>query len=377
MARRAPHPALAAGPGVNRGVLTGAAALVVVPLLVISIIIGALLLTPPPPPPSSCGPAGAATPVDLASLPTGEVEGYQGVQLANAAAIVNAGLALGLDAHGQTLGVMTAMGESDLIVVNYGDKAGPDSRGLFQQRANGVWGSYADRMDPTTSATNFYRALVAVPGWADLQPTIAAHRTQRNADPYHYEPYWPRAVKVVATLAASGAGTAPGAATVVTADLRAPITGAVGDCMAATAAAVTAEGWTKPAIAPITSSFGWRIHPVYKVRRLHAGTDLGARCGAPIMAAADGVVVQAGAVNGYGNLMVLDNGGGTTSRYAHMFADGILARVGEKVTAGQQIARVGSAGVGTACHLHFEIQQNGELTDPVPFMTARGAPLGL
>src|SRR3712207_8538206 len=62
-----------------------------------------------------------------------------------------------------------------------GDAAGPDSRGLFQQRDNGAWGSYADRMDPTTSATNFFLALQEVPDWRALPPTIAAHRTDRKS----------------------------------------------------------------------------------------------------------------------------------------------------------------------------------------------------
>ncbi len=96
---------------------------------------------------------------------------------------------------------MTAMGESSLRVLDRGDAAGPDSRGLFQQRDNGAWGTYADRMDPATSATNFFRALQEVPDWRSLPPTIAAHRTQRNADPDHYARWWDDAVAVVGALA--------------------------------------------------------------------------------------------------------------------------------------------------------------------------------
>ena len=351
------------------------AALAIAPVaLLVTGVTGALLLTPPPPPPAAaCGPAGAVAPVDLASLPTGTIAGYSGVQLANAAAIVNAAVALGLDAHGQTLGVMTAMGESGLRVIDYGDAAGPDSRGLFQQRANGAWGSYADRMDPTTSATNYFRALVKVPAWNTLAPTIAAHRVQRNADPYYYEPFWPKAVEVVAALAGAAATTP----TVVNADLRAPAPSADDPaCLPAVAVGLSTEGWTKPAVAPITSPYGMRMHPVYHVMRLHAGTDLGAPCRAPIMDAHDGVVVGAGPASGYGNLITIDHGGGIVTRYAHMFNDGVLVRVGQQVAAGQQIARVGSNGVGTACHLHYEVRINGAFTDPAPFMAARGAPLG-
>lgn len=150
---------------------------------------------------AECAVAEAGVRVDATAVPAGPVAGYGGDQLANAAAIVNAGQALGLDTCAQTIGVMTAMGESSLQVLDRGDAVGPDSRGLFQQRDNGAWGSYADRMDPTTSATNFFRALQEVPDWHALAPTIAAHRTQRNADPYHYERYWPAAVEVVTALA--------------------------------------------------------------------------------------------------------------------------------------------------------------------------------
>lgn len=150
---------------------------------------------------AECAMSEAGVRVDPDDVPDGQVAGYRGEQLANAAAIINAGEALGLDTCAQTIGVMTAMGESSLRVLDRGDAVGPDSRGLFQQRANGAWGSYEDRMDPAISATNFFAALQEVPGWQALPPTIAAHRTQRNADPYHYVRYWDAAVELVTTLA--------------------------------------------------------------------------------------------------------------------------------------------------------------------------------
>jgi surface antigen len=148
-----------------------------------------------------CSPTGGSVSVDDSQLPKASVAGYQGDQLKNAALIINAGKGLNLSARGQTIGVMTAMGESSLKVLDYGDGPGPDSRGLFQQRDNGAWGSYTDRMDPTISATNFFKALQKVDGWEQLDPTMAAHRVQRNADPYHYQAYWAPAVEVVAALA--------------------------------------------------------------------------------------------------------------------------------------------------------------------------------
>lgn len=321
---------------------------------------------------SGCGPSGpAVVVVDQGSLPTGPVAGYSGEQLSHAAVIMTVAANLGLDAKAQTLGVMTAMGETGLQVLDYGDTAGPDSRGLFHQRDNGAWGSYADRMDPATSATNFFRALAGVEGWASLPPTIAAHRVQRNADPWFYEPYWDRAVEVVQALASTTSPTGA-AATVVGV---AAGTGGL-SCTGTTPATITTGGWTKPALGPLTSHYGMRVHPVTGALRLHAGADIGAACDSPIYAAAAGVVVKAGPAGGYGNLITVDHGGTVTTRYAHMYNNGLLVQVGQPVAAGQQIGRVGSAGLSTGCHLHFEVRAGEQFLDPVAFLAERGAPLG-
>jgi hypothetical protein len=160
---------------------------------------------------SNClpGPSGPGVVINTNSLPEEPVADYHGEQLLNAAYIINAGSALDLDAQDQKIGVMTAMGESSLRVLDQGDAVGPDSRGLFQQRDNGAWGSYEDRMDPTTSATNFFRALMevdkeeAIGDEVDVarQMSLIAHATQRNADPYHYASYWSAAEKVFNALA--------------------------------------------------------------------------------------------------------------------------------------------------------------------------------
>lgn len=143
------------------------------------------------------------------------VAGYSGDQLTNAAQIIAAGAALHLGERDQTIGVMTAMGESGLRVLDYGDAAGPDSRGLFQQRGNGAWGSYEDRMDPFTSATNFFKAESKIKDRDKMEPTEVAHRTQANADPNYYTRYWEPATAVVAALSGStcvsGAGSIPSA----------------------------------------------------------------------------------------------------------------------------------------------------------------------
>ncbi len=311
---------------------------------------------------SVCSPAGPGVVVDPNTVPPGPVAGYRGVQLVNAAYVMNAAQALGLDQRAQTIGVMTAMGESSLIVLDRGDAVGPDSRGLFQQRDNGAWGSYADRMDPHISSTNFFTALMQVQGWQTLPPTIAAHRVQRNADPYHYERYWDSAVAVVAALSGAPISVAPG-------------TGGT-TCTGTSPTGPSTDGWTKPAVGPVTSNYGMRRHPITGAYKLHSGTDIGAPCEGAIYAAADGVVVKAGAASGYGNLITIDHGGALTSRYAHMYANGVLVRVGDAVTAGQQIARVGSTGYSTGCHLHYEVRIGEQFTDPAPFMAERDAPLG-
>lgn len=143
----------------------------------------------------------SAVTVDPSTVPTDPIAGYGHEQLVNAAYIIEAGYALNLSVRDQAIGVMTAMGEAGLRVIDYGDFVGPDSRGLFQQRDNGAWGSYEDRMDPFISATNFFRALMQIEDRDTLAPTIVAHRVQINADPYHYERYWPAAVQVVQGLA--------------------------------------------------------------------------------------------------------------------------------------------------------------------------------
>ena len=159
-----------------------------------------LLLAPAGASVADCGSSASGSSVVVPLSEGTKVEGFDDEQLGNASAIIGAGKTLNLSAKGQAISVMVALGESGLRVLDYGDGAGPDSRGLFQQRDNGAWGSYEDRMDPVISATNFIKALQAVPGWEQLEPTIAGNKVQRNADPYHYAPYWPDALRIIQTL---------------------------------------------------------------------------------------------------------------------------------------------------------------------------------
>jgi murein DD-endopeptidase MepM/ murein hydrolase activator NlpD len=137
--------------------------------------------------------------------------------------------------------------------------------------------------------------------------------------------------------------------------------------------AVSPSGWTMP----ITSyssyqAYGMRIHPVLRYPKLHAGADFGASCGNAIFAATAGTVTYAGAYGGYGNLITVTSPNGVSTNYAHMFADGVQVSVGQQVTAGQQIAVVGNAGLSTGCHLHFELRQGGAATDPIAYLNTKG-----
>lgn len=117
----------------------------------------------------------------------------------------------------------------------------------------------------------------------------------------------------------------------------------------------------------ITSSYGMRFHPIYKVWRMHAGTDFRAYCGTPIMAAADGKVEWARYVSGLGNQVMLYNGivSGKVlyTSYNHLASFNVSA--GQTVKRGQVVGYQGTTGTSTACHLHFEVYVNGQTVDPM------------
>lgn len=118
-----------------------------------------------------------------------------------------------------------------------------------------------------------------------------------------------------------------------------------------------------PTDGPVTSGFGYRNHPIFKQRRLHAGMDIPAETGQPIYAAGDGTVVIAGAYGGYGNAVVIDHGDGMQTVYAHQSR--LAVSDGAQVLAGDTIGYVGSTGLSTGPHLHFEMRLGGAPTDPL------------
>lgn len=139
---------------------------------------------------------------------------------------------------------------------------------------------------------------------------------------------------------------------------------------------VSATGWARPAAGRITSNFGWRIDPINGSRAYHSGVDLAGGCGIPIYAAHAGTVVYAGWYGTWGNYIRIEHGNGYNTGYAHIMPGGIGVHIGQEVGPGQLIARVGTTGYSTGCHLHFIVRSGETLIDPVPFMRNQGITLG-
>lgn len=117
----------------------------------------------------------------------------------------------------------------------------------------------------------------------------------------------------------------------------------------------------------ITSPFGYREHPIQGVIKLHSGIDIGnAGFGAPVIAAADGIVTLASYNGGYGNCVMINHGNGISTLYGH--GQKILTTVGTQVKKGDLILEVGSTGNSTGPHLHFEVRVNGKAVNPIPYL---------
>ena len=316
----------------------GTAGLVLVigaPLLVVAIMMGIILFVLSPA--AACG-AGTGTRVNVEAMPTEPVAGYDSDQLLNAAYIMNAAIDLGLDRDAQVLGVMTAMGESSLVNIDYGDwetngVRNPDgspttSIGLFQQQDS--WGTPQDRMNPTTAATLFYNRLVLVEGWSTMEPTLAIHKVQRNADPFHYERYGTAAEQIVTALS-----------------------GAVGTCATGELVYPLADGYN------MTSDYGPREINIPGATNWHVAIDLQHwpnNCDDPVYA------IQEGRVTYTGDFQVtIKHPDGYDIGYLHMWPKDVIVSVGDDVTAGQPIGAVGNSGPSGGCHLDLRINVAGNV----------------
>lgn len=126
--------------------------------------------------------------------------------------------------------------------------------------------------------------------------------------------------------------------------------------------------WPVPSSHRISSNYGYRIHPIYHTKKLHAGIDIAAAGGADIVAADSGTVILSsfGYNGGYGNYVIISHGNGVTTRYAH--CSNLYVKVGQTVTKGQTIAAVGTTGSSTGNHCHFEVRINGESKNPLNYV---------
>lgn len=230
-------------------------------------------------------------------------------------------------------------------------------------------------LDTAQVASEAATAAVAEQGahQAELQAQLASLQNNTRITQAQYN------AGVAATAKAAAA-----AAVAAAAPVKAPSSGSgsapAGSTPAAPAPVTnpgSASGWVRPAGGHMTSPYGWRVNPATGIYALHGGTDLGNACGSPIYAAHAGKVIYTGVYGGYGNFVQIANNDGTgvSTAYGHIINGGTLVAIGQTVSAGQQIAKVGSTGQSTGCHLHFEVRVNNASQDPVPFMRARGVEL--
>ena len=128
--------------------------------------------------------------------------------------------------------------------------------------------------------------------------------------------------------------------------------------------------WPVPGYNKITSKFGMRTHPITGVYKLHTGTDIGAPTGADFVASNKGIVIAAEYNTAYGNYVMIDHGGGIQTLYAH--GSQIVVSVGQEVSAGDVVLKIGSTGYATGPHAHFEVRINGTPVEPLTYLQATG-----
>ncbi len=318
---------------------------------------------------------GQGDPVD----PNGEmpsVQAYGKEQMRNAAIIINVGKEMGLPPRAWVIAVATAMQESRLTNLGHlGARNDHDSQGLFQQRPSAGWGTPAQVRDPEYASRKFYEKLKTVEGWETTSLTRAAQRVQRSAYPNAYAKHETIAAQIVNLLTNGAANRAVDSLTAV--------------CAAGNQ--IAASGWTNPVQAVVGSGFRTPGRPT------HQGVDLIVGKGAPIVSASSGVVSvvkcdedsggrQSCNVDGFpgkggcGWMVEIVHAGNVMTRYCHM-VERPTVRIGQQVTAGQNIGRVGSSGNSSGPHLHYEVHMNNDRTsrgavNPVTFMRQQGSPLG-
>ncbi|MEZ2373417.1 M23 family metallopeptidase [Arthrobacter sp. RCC_34] len=319
----------------------------------------------------ACG-APAAAVVSGKDVPK-EIAGFSGVQLKNAAILMDQAKKLGMPVSAQLLVVQAAIGESTLRAIDYTDAVGTVNGvaitiGILQQDES--YGVRADRLDVAKAGAGFLSRLKNVQGWESLDPSIAIHRVQRNADENHYTKFRAQAVQVVEALSGAkvtgGECSAPGGKVIgeVKGHWANPLPGGV----------VTSPYGPRPGMLdPLGRAFHFGLdlsHP------LTAGTEV---------AATDMKITVATDVDG-------GTGAGThvkgisldrkfTLSYSHMEPGSLRVKVGDVVAAGTPLGTEGASGNVTGRHLHFEVflgayndpwSTHEPTTDPEPILRSKG-----
>ncbi len=229
----------------------------------------------------------------------------------------------------------------------------------------------SDALDAAVAASDTAQRDVAAVG--EEKATLAAQAEALQDDRLTLEQAYASAQAKAAAEAAAAAAAARAAAAAPAPPRGGGGSRPVGPGSPGTSVPDPGTGW----VAGIRSyssyqAYGYRVHPITGEYKLHAGADFGASCGTPIYSVAAGTVTYAGVAGGYGNLIIIDHGNGISSAYGHMERSGIYVANGQSVSAGQNIAGVGTAGGSTGCHLHLEIRRGGIATDPVAFLATKG-----
>lgn len=323
------------------GLIGGLCALTVPPLMMATLLSG------------GSGSGGATTQLSSGcalSASSVTIEDLDAEQIANARTIVAVGKSLKVPPRGWVIAIATALQESGLRNLDYGDR---DSLGLMQQRPSAGWGDASEVQDPAYATRAFFggpssptrnTGLLSVDGWERMPLWEAAQTVQRSAFPMAYADHEPLAAEIVRRLSGTTAGCEP----------------------------VRVGPWGSPVDGDfvLTSSFGWRVSPTRGGADFHTGQDFARPEGSPVRTVARGVVVSAGWSGSYGNLVRVRHSGGLESWYAHLSV--VDVTVGDEVASGDQLGAVGSTGNSTGPHLHLEIRVDGRPTDPMRWLNSRG-----